>query len=250
MAEVNEWQLYFDNHAPVYMEQWYTQNWRADVDFFEEVLQLPSGSRILDVGCGTGRHSVELVRRGYQVTGIDFSAGMLAEAKKAAVTAGVTVEWIQCDALDFVTDRPFDAAICMLEAAFALLTPRQDPIDHDMTILRRVNAALKPGARFLLHAPSAFKQIRELTQDEIDSGRFDPRTMVSHCTCTWETPTGEERTVVARARSYLPTELTMYLHHAGFVVEEMWGGDRPERHPIQLDAYMIMVLARKTAAVE
>lgn len=38
MTEVNEWQLYFDNHAPVYMEQWYTHNWRADVDYMIMVL--------------------------------------------------------------------------------------------------------------------------------------------------------------------------------------------------------------------
>ncbi len=113
MAEINEWQLYFDNHAPVYMEQWYTQPWQEEVEFFIEVLNLPTGSRILDVGCGTGRHSVELARRGYQVTGIDFSAGMLAEARKAAQKTGVEVEWIQCDALDFTTNQPYDAAICM-----------------------------------------------------------------------------------------------------------------------------------------
>ncbi|MCB0125992.1 MAG: class I SAM-dependent methyltransferase [Caldilineaceae bacterium] len=47
----------------------------------EQELDIASGGRILDVGCGTGRHAVELARRGYQVTGLDFSAGMLAEAQ-------------------------------------------------------------------------------------------------------------------------------------------------------------------------
>ncbi|MCB0186742.1 MAG: class I SAM-dependent methyltransferase [Caldilineaceae bacterium] len=63
------------------MRQWYTQNWQQEVDFLEQELDIASGGRILDVGCGTGRHAVELARRGYQVTGLDFSAGMLAEAQ-------------------------------------------------------------------------------------------------------------------------------------------------------------------------
>jgi SAM-dependent methyltransferase len=248
MTQVNEWQLYFDNHAPVYMEQWYTHGWQAEVDFFEDVLQLPPASRILDVGCGTGRHAVELARRGYQVTGVDFSAGMLAKARKAAAQVGVTVEWVHCDVLDYRPTTQFDAAICMLEAAFALLTPRQNAIVHDLAILHRVNQALKPGGRFMLHAPNAFKQIRERSQDDIDSGRFDPITMVNECLCTWETSDGVEHTVSAQIRNYLPTELAAYLQQAGFAVEDMWGGDKPERRKIQLDEYMIMVSARKAEA--
>ena len=77
----NSWQTYFDGHAHEYMRQWYTQNWQQEVDFLEQELDIASGGRILDVGCGTGRHAVELARRGYQVTGLDFSAGMLAEAQ-------------------------------------------------------------------------------------------------------------------------------------------------------------------------
>ncbi len=135
-----------------------------------------------------------------------------------------------------------------MEAAFALLTLRQNAIEHDMAILRRVNAALKLGARFMLHAPNGFKVIREMTQEQIERGFFDPLTMVNHSECTWETPDGVEHTVVARVRSYLPTELAMFLHQSGFAVEEMWGGNSGRRK-IQLDEYMIMVLARKVAAL-
>ena len=247
MTTTNEWQLYFDNFAPVYMDQEYAPHWKKEVDFFEEVLQLPSGSRILDMGCGTGRHSVELARRGYRVTGVDFSSGMLAEAKKATTAANVDVEWVQCDALAYTTAKPFDAAICMLEAAFALLTPAQaqDPMGHDMGILRSVNAALKPHARFMLQAPNAFKHIRELTQEDIAEGRFDPLTIVNHCECTWDEPDGTEQMIMARARHYLPTELAMYMHQGGFVVENMWAGDSCDRRPIELDDYLIMVVARK-----
>ena len=84
MTRRNEWEEFFDGHAPVYMDNSFTKNTVAEVDFVLEELGLPRGSRILDVGCGTGRHAVELARRGYWVTGVDISSGMLAEAEKVA----------------------------------------------------------------------------------------------------------------------------------------------------------------------
>jgi cyclopropane fatty-acyl-phospholipid synthase-like methyltransferase len=94
MTRRNEWEEFFDGHAPIYMENCFTKNTVKEVDFILDELNLSPGCSILDMGCGTGRHAVELARRGYQVTGVDISSGMLAEAKKAAQEAKVKVEWI------------------------------------------------------------------------------------------------------------------------------------------------------------
>jgi cyclopropane fatty-acyl-phospholipid synthase-like methyltransferase len=241
---INEWQYFFDQTAPFYNDQAYAKSWREEVDFMEEVFNLPTGSRLLDVGCGTGRHAVELARRGYQVTGLDFSTGMLNEARKAATQAGVTVEWIQCDAAQYQATQCFDGAICMLEAAFALFVAGQDPVEKDFAILRNIQAALKPGARFMLNAPNGYRMIRLFTQEDVISGMFDPMTMVNLAECTWETADGQEQTVVARFRNYLPPEVALYLRLSGFAVEHIWGGTYG-RNPINLDEYMFMVVARK-----
>jgi 2-polyprenyl-3-methyl-5-hydroxy-6-metoxy-1,4-benzoquinol methylase len=248
MAVTNEWQIFFDNTASSYNDEEYAKPWKEEVDFMEEVFNLAPGSRLLDVGCGTGRHSVELARRGYQVTGIDFSAGMLNEGRKAAQQAGVEVEWIQCDATQYQAAQPFDGAICMLEAAFALFVVGQDPIEKDFAILRNVNRALKPDARFMLNAPNGYRMIRQFTQADVESGLFDPVTMVNVCTLTWEAADSIEHKLEARFRNYLPTEVAMYLRLTGFEVENMWGGTHG-RHPINLDEYMFMVVARKVADV-
>jgi hypothetical protein len=169
---------------------------------------------------------------------------MLNEARKAAAQAGVTVEWIQCDAAAYQATQRFDGAICMLEAAFALFVAGQDPIEKDFAILRNVHAALKPGARFMLNAPNGYRMIRQFTQDDVIRGVFDPVTMVNLCECTWESAEGEAQKVVARFRNYLPTEVAMYLRLTGFTVEHIWGGTFG-RNPIKLDEYMFMVVARK-----
>lgn len=85
----DNWENFFDGHAPEYMENIFTKNTLAQVDFLIEELDLTPGQFILDVGCGTGRHAVELAKRGFDVTGVDLSAGMLAQARQAADAAGV-----------------------------------------------------------------------------------------------------------------------------------------------------------------
>lgn len=246
MGKKNSWQIYFDNFAPLYMDEWYTQSTMEDVDFLLNVLQLPLGSQILDVGCGTGRHGIELAKRGYRVTGIDFSSGMLAEAQKAAMEANVEVEWIRADVTQFKSAKLFDAAICMLEA-FGLHPLEGDPIEHDLAYLRSVYAALKPGTRFMLHATNGFKFIRDITQEAVGRGEFDPVTMLNIATATWDTPEGKKH-VPVRVKNWVPTELVMLLRLTEFEAEHVWAGDLglgPRK--IQLDDYMIMVVARKKA---
>jgi len=77
---------------------------------------------------GTGRHSIELARRGYSVTGLDLSREMLAWAAAAAEAAGVSVEWVRAEAARFSLPERYDGAICLCEGAFGLLGAKDDPI--------------------------------------------------------------------------------------------------------------------------
>lgn len=245
MTDKHGWEEFFDWHAPRYMENCFVTATLAEVDFLLGVLSIPDGGSILDMGCGTGRHSVELARRGYVVTGIDISAGMLAQAKTAAAEAGVKVEFIQSDATGFRSEKLFDAAICICEGAFGLSDFHEDPIEHDSAILENISAALKPGAGFLLTALNGFRQIREHSQEDVDSGRFDPITL-TELVEEIDLPEGTKK-VRLQEKGYFPQELARLLEQTGFQVSNIWGGTAGDwgRRKIELDEMEIMVVALK-----
>jgi len=82
MKTETAFQEFFDGHAPNYLQNCLTKNTIAEVDFLIEVLGLSASGSVLDVGCGTGRHAIELARRGYRVTGVDISPSLVAYANE------------------------------------------------------------------------------------------------------------------------------------------------------------------------
>lgn len=243
---VSSWKSFFDEHAPRYLENVFTKNTRAEVEFIIELFDLPLGSRILDIGCGTGRHSVQLAKHGFKVTGVDISSGMLAEARKAASEFGVEVEWVEADASAWRSDILFDAAICLCEGAMNLVDKGQDPISHDLSILRNISDALRPNGLFLLTCLNGYATIRQMTDEMVANGQFDPATMYSVYEDEWELPEGK-RVMTIRERLFIPPEVVAMLRHVGFEVLNVWGGTAGEwgKRPLKLDEVEAMYFCRK-----
>ena len=85
----------------------------AKVEFAEQRLGLAPGAHVLDLPCGSGRHSLALSRRGYHVTGFDISPEAVGYAVQAAADAGLTVELSVADVRKIPLDLPVDAAVCL-----------------------------------------------------------------------------------------------------------------------------------------
>ena len=240
------WEIFFDHHSPKYMDEVFTKNTIKEVAFLLEEFQLPAGSSIIDIGCGTGRHSIELAKRGFNVTGIDISEGMLSEAVKTAKAENVKVNFIKADATSFKAEDKYDAAVCLCEGAFALIGIDEDPFEHDSRILKNVNASLKQGAKFSITTLNALRMIREYSQDDVKKGTFDTYTLTETHPMEYKTDLGNEK-VIVKEKGYTGLELKYLLESSGFAVEHIWGGTAGNwgKRKIQLDEIEIMVVCCK-----
>jgi 2-polyprenyl-3-methyl-5-hydroxy-6-metoxy-1,4-benzoquinol methylase len=246
MTRRTEWADFFNGYAPRYEEHDFTKNTTAEVDFLVNELGISPGQSVLDVGCGTGRHSIELARRGYRMTGVDVSVGMLDEARKQAAAAGVDVTWIESDATMLSLQEQYDAAICLCEGAFGLLGSRHDPVGQPLAILRNVAAALKPQSKCLFTVLNACAIIRNHTQEDVEQGTFDPVALTERS----ELPPGTGAKTPLRERGFVATEIVMLFALSGLETIAVWGGTAGNwgKRAIDLDEIEIMVVAHKSSS--
>ena len=227
----NNWERFFDAHAPEYMDNVFVKNTLQEVDFLVAELSLRPGDSILDVGCGTGRHSIELAKRGYAVTGLDLSAQMLEQARRGAKAAGVEVNWVHADAARFSLPDKYDAGIGLCEGSLGLLGQTDD---------------LKPEGQAILTVLNGAAMIRKYTNDDVAGGRFDPLRMVESSEYS---PREGLPPIPVQERAFVPTELVLMCRLAGMAVTHIWGGTAGNwgRRSVDLDEIEIMIVARKTA---
>jgi len=117
----------------------------AEAAFVLERLKLKTGSALLDLCCGPGRHSVEFAKKGLAVTGFDFSPEYLAEAAARAKKRGVRLRLLRGDMRHLKFKAEFDAAVNLF-TSFGYFPD----LSGDLRTLRGAARALKPGGLFLL----------------------------------------------------------------------------------------------------
>lgn len=173
---------------------------RQEIDFLVNSLPLAPGSRVLDLGCGYGRHSIELARRGHRVLGIDPAAAMIEAAEKQAHAEGVDVAFQQVAAEDFTSAEPFDAAICLFTTLGQVA-----PASHNDNrgLLETVARSLTAGGRFALELPQKQPALASLKP----SDRFGDDTNYTEVQRSYQAQTGIvterfHRVSPARAQTY------------------------------------------------
>ena len=200
--------------GPAYLRNAFTKGTGQEVGFLVEALGLGAGTRVLDVGCGPGRHALELARRGVEVVGVDLSDDFVALARTAAAAEGLPACFKVLDVRDLAFDGEFDAAVCLCQGGFGLLGGRDEP-----EVLARIVGAVRPGGRVAVSAFSSYFAVRFLEAGE----SFDPATGVLHETAVLRNEAGEERDADLWTTCFTARELGLLGEAVGLEVEGVYG---------------------------
>lgn len=164
---------FFDDHSPFLNHPLLTaERSSAEVDQLIPLLGIESPGKVLDLGCGFGRHSIEFARRGFLATGIDPSPAMINAAERRATEAHI-------DGIAFGTslddlDGPFDAAVAM----FTTVGQVGNDGSSNEDVVEHVAQLLRPNASFVVEVPQRDATVAQLVEhDEFGSG--DNRTQIT-----------------------------------------------------------------------
>jgi len=219
-VHTNWWESFFEGVAvDMWLQAVPQEHSVREADRLEKLLGAGSGAEILDVPCGGGRLSLVFSDRGYRVTGVDLSSQFLDHARASLGSNAVT--WEQRDMRDLPWRERFDAAFCVGNS-FRYLDD-----EGNVSFLRSVRAALKPGARFVLETPMVLENLLGHLQPRpwwkagdvylLVENRYDPATSRLEIEYTFS----RNGTVEVRSgshRAYAYRELVALMEAAGFAV--------------------------------
>jgi 2-polyprenyl-3-methyl-5-hydroxy-6-metoxy-1,4-benzoquinol methylase len=243
----------FDNYAHQYDKESFTKGTPGEVDFIEKEIDSNRSSRILDIGCGTGRHSIELALRGYSVTGIDLSEGMLARARQKAHEAGVRVEFIRADARRLQFSREFDLAIMLCEGAFPLM----ETDEMNYSILQSAANALGEKGKFIFTTLNGlfplFHSVKDFINSDASEGHssqnsFDLMTFRDTSVFEFVDDDGNSHSVRSNERYYVPSEITWLLKSVSFKTVDIYGcklGAFSRNDVLTTEDFEMLVIAQK-----
>lgn len=245
MVSADWWRTWF---GPVYLALYdpvLQERTPAEVDAIERLLEARPPLQILDLACGQGRHSIELARRGYAVTGLDQSRFLLDVASERAAAAGATVRWVEGDMRQ---PPPVQGGYDLVLNLFTSFGYFADDAD-DLAVLRGVAGVLRAGGRLLLELMNGRRVLRHFQEREwfpmgqatvIERRRLDrdrrrmevARTIVHN---------GQEEETFHTLRLYDAQELKVLAKTAGFDLVRLYGGWDEE--PLSEDSLRIVAIA-------
>jgi 2-polyprenyl-3-methyl-5-hydroxy-6-metoxy-1,4-benzoquinol methylase len=245
----------FENYGKTYDKECFVQGTTGECDFIEQELSFDKSFKIIDVGCGTGRHSIELTKRGYNVTGIDLSDSQLAWAKEKAKQAGLKIDFQKHDARNLPFKAQFDAAIMLCEGGFSLM----ETDEMNFEILKNVTKALKNKAKFIFTTLNGLfplyhsvKQVHESagaqTSATFKSDTFDLMTFREYQKGVFEDDSGNKKELECNQRFYVPSEITWFLKTLRYKKIDILGaklGAFSRKDKLTTEDFEMLVVAEK-----
>jgi len=211
----------FTNYANGYDQEVFTKGTIGEVDFIEKEINFDKNVKILDIGCGTGRHSIELTKRGYKVVGIDLSENQLNKAKEKAAAQNLEIDFRLQDARNEHFINEFDLVIMLCEGGFSLM----ETDEMNFNILQNARKALKANGKFVFTCLNALFPLYHSVADFVNAGAtntynlsnsFDVMTFRDLNQYEVTDDDEQKKVLNCNERYYAPSEITFMLHLLNF----------------------------------
>ena len=245
----------FVNYGKKYDNESFAQGTVGECDFIEKEIEYDKATRILDIGCGTGRHSIELAKRGYIVVGIDLSESLLKRAKEKASEQKLQIVFQKCDARNLPFLHEFDLVIMLCEGAFPLM----ETDEMNFQILQNAANALKPKGKLIFTTLNGlfplFHSVKDFLDSKTEEGNakcgslsFDLMTFREHSTLDVEDDLGNKKELQCNERYYVPSEITWLLRTLNFRTVDIYGaklGAFSRNDKLSTEDFEMLVIAEK-----
>jgi SAM-dependent methyltransferase len=221
-----------------------------EVAFIKDSLRPPAEGELLDVGCGYGRHAIELGQGGYRVTGIDLSLPLLIRAADESQRRSLSVNFVHADMREMAFDNQFDGAYSFL-TSFGYFDE-----ETNLRVATSICRALKPGGRFLVDVINRDYIVSDLPTrvwwegegcvvlEEVDFN-FQTNRLTVRRSIVFQDGRQVEHDISIRA--YSLHELAKLLRQAGFRVMEVSGGVATRGHFFGSTSRSVIVLCERPA---
>ena len=230
MTNKQWYQTLFENYGQQYDREPFAQGTIGECDFIEKEINYNKDLKIVDIACGTGRHSIELSKRGYSITGIDLSETLLKKARAKAKQSNLSIDFLKLDARNLPFKKQFDVAIMLCEGGFPLM----ETDEMNFEILKNVSKSLKGKAKFIFTTLNGlfplYHSINDfLASDTYEDGakykseNFDLMTFRDYNVTSFTDDDGIEHKLECNERYYIPSEITWLLNSLGFTKIEIFG---------------------------
>jgi SAM-dependent methyltransferase len=221
---------------------------QSEAEFVIDTMSLAAGANVLDVGCGYGRHAMELAARGFHVVGLDLSTPLLVRGGEEAHRRGLTINFVRGDMRELDFDNQFDGAYCL----FSTFGYFDD--ETNKKTLQNVAKALKPHGKILIEILNRDYVIQDLPTrvwwegdgcvvlEEVELNYFSSRIQVNRSVVFDDGRQVEQEISV---RAYSLHEVGKLMHAAGFRVLEVSGGYQMRGRFFGNQSRQIIVLAER-----
>jgi ubiquinone/menaquinone biosynthesis C-methylase UbiE len=239
-------EFFKEDYLQIYLPFLTEERTKQEIDFIIEILNLPPGSKILDLACGFGRHTIPLAKKGYDMTGLDYTEKFIRMAEEKAQKENLQIEFLVGDMRKIPFENHF-AGVISYFTSFGFFSD-----EENFEVLKGVSKALKREGKFLLEIMNRdllVKNFRPKNWQRLEDGTLvleeNSLDLMTNRLKNYKIIIDKkgERTKWFELRLYTLQELVYLLEKVGLKVIQTYG--KKDKSPYSIDSPRMIVLSQK-----